>query len=496
MKKLIVWALLATLMVAGSAFAAPPAKIVSNATFAAGSPATTNNDDSCDIGVAPAATLLLPYFEVDIDDASGENTLFTITNVSAQEAIAHVVLWTDWSYPVVDFNIYLTGYDVQSISLYDVIARGIIAPAAGDKDNDGTGTDISPNARADQPYTALGPADYSDCVSLPGQVPQFYIDRMQDAFTLGRVAAAEGFGACNFVGNVHENAIGYATIDVAEVCGTGLPTDGEDYFTEEMRFDNILIGDYQQLADAENFAQGETMVHIRAVPELDGEPGDFATNFDRTFYSRYQDGGTADRRQPLPSTFAARWIDGGPGSWQTFLKVWREGVTGEADETTCSSTVSATTWAGNGSLSVTDWVTFDEDENAEGLGAPGGPIISPPQPGAPGLTTPETAMLDVADSDFPQIASNAGWIYLNLDHGSPEDPLGVGTPAAGSDADMVASQNWVIVSMRAEGRFSVDFDAAWLGNGCSPRADISEISDAGGSTIGPAANVTPDLIVP
>src|SRR6266446_5036884 len=26
-------------------------------------PSTTNNDDTCDIGVMPAATLLLPYFE-------------------------------------------------------------------------------------------------------------------------------------------------------------------------------------------------------------------------------------------------------------------------------------------------------------------------------------------------------------------------------------------------------------------------------------------------
>ena len=32
------------------------------ARFPAGAPATTNNDDSCDIGNYPAATLLLPYF--------------------------------------------------------------------------------------------------------------------------------------------------------------------------------------------------------------------------------------------------------------------------------------------------------------------------------------------------------------------------------------------------------------------------------------------------
>ena len=45
--------------------------------------------------------------------------------------IAHVTLWTDWSFPVLDFNIFLTGYDVQAINLYDIIVRGVIAPDAG-----------------------------------------------------------------------------------------------------------------------------------------------------------------------------------------------------------------------------------------------------------------------------------------------------------------------------------------------------------------------------
>ena len=56
--------------------------------------------------------------------------------------IAHVTLWTDYSFPVIDFNIYLTGYDVQSINLYDVIALGT------DRADDGTGyEDIGPPGR-------------------------------------------------------------------------------------------------------------------------------------------------------------------------------------------------------------------------------------------------------------------------------------------------------------------------------------------------------------
>src|ERR1700737_1919869 len=140
MRKFPVLAMLAAILMAGSAFAVnrhlTPAP---NATFAFGvgggapAPSTTNNDDSCDIGTAPAATLLLPYFDVDFKSpqTTARTTLFTITNVSNLPQIAHVVIWTDWSFPAIDFNIFLTGYDVQPINLYDIFARGVIAPPSG-----------------------------------------------------------------------------------------------------------------------------------------------------------------------------------------------------------------------------------------------------------------------------------------------------------------------------------------------------------------------------
>jgi hypothetical protein len=154
MKKLLVLAMMATLLMAGSAFAVDRHLLTpsANATFSFGSPGvasgptTTNNDDSCDIGVAPAATLLLPYFEVDTVNRT-QDTLFTITNVSRFSQIAHVTVWTDWSFPVLDFNIFLTGYDVQGISLSQVLVQGIVAQ------NNGTGPTTSrpaSTARASQ----------------------------------------------------------------------------------------------------------------------------------------------------------------------------------------------------------------------------------------------------------------------------------------------------------------------------------------------------------
>src|SRR5512139_1397068 len=111
MKKLLILATIAALLVT-PAFAASRLTMAPNASTTApatyltpggntgytGGPATVNNDDSCDIGVTPAATLLLPYFEVDLGTAgTGRTTIFSITNVSPYPQIAHVTLWTDYS---------------------------------------------------------------------------------------------------------------------------------------------------------------------------------------------------------------------------------------------------------------------------------------------------------------------------------------------------------------------------------------------------------------
>src|SRR4029079_5005195 len=76
------------------------------------------------IDAVPAATLLLPYFEVDTTNPNGLLTLFSINNASATAVLAHVVIWSDQSVPVLDFDVYLTGYDVQMINLREVLVNG------------------------------------------------------------------------------------------------------------------------------------------------------------------------------------------------------------------------------------------------------------------------------------------------------------------------------------------------------------------------------------
>jgi hypothetical protein len=51
-------------------------------------------------------------------------------------------------------------------------------------------------------------------------LPQTDLARVQSAFTTGTID-----GACNDIGGVHENAAGYATIDVVGNCSANTPRD-------------------------------------------------------------------------------------------------------------------------------------------------------------------------------------------------------------------------------------------------------------------------------
>jgi hypothetical protein len=494
MKKTFVWALAATLM-ATAAFA--QRDITANATFAAGAPTTTNNRDSCEITVSPAATLLLPHFEVNIAAPSTEavNTIFTITNTSWLPQIAHVVVWTDWSFPVLDFNIWLTGYDVQGISMYDILARGIIPPTGYARQ--GTGTSPVGARSALQPLAGPSPNPNhlldvpTVCANLPGPIPTNILAEIRSALTAGTWAYCPVAG--RRIGSPHgANAVGYVTVDVAATCTLAFPTD-PIYLRQEILFDNVLIGDYQRInptATVGNYAGGSPMVHIKAIPEGGAAGVRQPTNLPYTFYDRYTDVATAldpgaatvDRRQPLPALFAARYIQGGTGGFNTELAVWREGIVGRDNTAACLV-------APNASIGLTEIVRFDESENptTQAVVCP----VSPCPPGQEGLL-PETSRVSVDNNAiFPPSSPTAdvgGWMYMNLNNNFTGGAYHPNRQAGGSHQGV--SQNWVVVTMTAEGRYGVDFDAAYLGNGCTPNPGVT----ATGRTaprIGPAPYFTP-----
>ena len=81
--------------------ASPPAPSRPRPCSPAAAPARA---DACTLDNVPAATLLLPYFEVDPDESRRPTTLFSINNASARAALAHVVLWTDLGVPTLSFT--------------------------------------------------------------------------------------------------------------------------------------------------------------------------------------------------------------------------------------------------------------------------------------------------------------------------------------------------------------------------------------------------------
>ncbi|HEX7151670.1 MAG TPA: hypothetical protein VF618_09300 [Thermoanaerobaculia bacterium] len=385
-------------------------------TAVASQAAVTANDDSCDIATLPAATLLLPYFEVDLHAAPGQGrtTLFTIVNTTREPQIARVTLWTDLSVPVISFNIFLTGYDVQPVNMHDLLVRGLIAPP------NGTGPGTTPGSRSASNIS--GNPRFRDTAATncrppqnPNIIPTVALNLLQAAFTTGNVPAL----CATPIGTQHTSAIGYATIDLVADCNLSMP-DQASYF-DDLLYDNVLTGDYQHVSGGGNFASGNPLVHLRAVPEGGNAGQVIETALPWTFYSGRVTNGR-DRRQPLPSTFAARVVDGGAVSFQTSLQVWRE----------------RTSACGNAAAdAMIEFQRFDEREN----------------PNTISFAHSHASASLIGSEDYFLATSGdvGGWVYVN----------------AGSNGNR-PRQMWVASTMAAEGRYSTSFDVVAMGNGCSP----------------------------
>jgi len=414
------------LLTATSAFAAVPRSRV-----------VTANNASCDVGSYPAATLLLPYFDVDFTQQSttAVDTIFTVINTSRMPQLTRVTIWTDLGFPATWFNIFLTGYDTQTISLYDVLARGRFPTTYTDtpKGPASAANDSNPSFQAD-----LG------CSRMGGRLFGLQLEELQKMLSAGTRPGTD----CP-VGTPHKTAVGYVTVDVISSCSGATPLH-QEYYREVLLFDNVLTGDYERInpnSETGNYAGGNPLVHLRAIPE-GGSSGTPATvPMPYTFYDRYTpaDARKLDRRQPLPSSFAARFIEGGDTGFLTNLAIWREGVTGR--------TADACDYAKNAKMPVpkANVVRFDEHENATVL------ALDQAMPAVSVIATQKTELLP------PQAGTGdvAGWLWLSLDNGAgraaENNPYSIHRP----------SQSWVTIQMYAEGRYAVDFDATALGNGCT-----------------------------
>ena len=266
----------------------------------------------CVIGPGLAATLLFPYFEVDLSDPLGVTTLFSINNGVTSPVLVRVVLWTDWGNPTLAFDVYLTGSDIQTINVRDLFNGVVPSTGAG---ADLTGFDLCD----------VSPPSHSNPVLIAEEREQLAADHMGQP---GPIFP----GSCIAEPYADQIARGYITVDVVDECHgvEGLNADftpantSYPYFAEGgdpagiATLDNFLWGDVLYVDPSNNSAQGSDAIPIWA------DASEFTGPNVYTFYGRHSDWDGRDERVPLPWLWNGRFFDGGPFAGGADLIVFRD----------------------------------------------------------------------------------------------------------------------------------------------------------------------------
>lgn len=414
----------------------------------------------CTLQDAPAATLLIPYFEVGGSDANSPNTIISLGNSAATAVLAHVTLWSDLSVHVLDFNLYLTGYDVQNVNLGGLILIGA-SPQTASVGQDPADA-ISPKGPFSQDIALAScngvlplpplPADYQAHVkaALTGQ---------PDPFLGGKCAGQDlGDGIMR----------GYVTIDTVNQCTISAPGDA-GYFgangtgiatNQNQLFGNVTYVNKQQ---GKAYAEPAVAIEANAMDPRTSTPGNY------TFYGRYDGWTAADDREPLATNFAARYVEPsgqravyGPQYFTlgTSLVVWRDSKVFTNSTTTtggftCPAQAGARpSWYPLGQEEV---VIFDDQEH---LVVPMVVPFSPQPPRATIVPFPAEAQKVKVGSDALPVPYGQGWMYLNLN---------TQVAAAGNNppADPHAAQAWVsTVQDNSSPSWRVGYRATQLDSAC------------------------------
>ncbi|MDX1744536.1 MAG: hypothetical protein R3324_01245 [Halobacteriales archaeon] len=267
----------------------------------------------------PAATLLLPYFELHEElDPDGRRTVFTIGNVRPEPVLTNVTLWTNRSVPTIRFNVYLGGYDLQTIDLRELF-QGTV-PITGETVH---------------PAGALSLQN----VAFPGCSDPVAEDLTSEEVAHLQAAhsgqPSETFGGLCAGTSTGGSYTGYVTIDAVERCSTDVPYPSSDgYFEDPDRVAsdrNVLWGDYQHLDPANDLAVGDPLVHL----EADAINPETIVDGQYTFYARYVGSSAVDHREPLSTNW---WVPFEEAFETTSsLVVWRD-APGSAAPFECGST--------------------------------------------------------------------------------------------------------------------------------------------------------------
>jgi hypothetical protein len=397
------------------------------------------------VGDQPAATLLVPYFEVDLANPAGANTYFTVNNASATAVLGHVTVWSAMHVPVYTFDIYLTGYDMQQVNVRDVINGKLPRTASVGQDLADTN---NPNDGISNQGLLSQDINFATCnASLPpAAVPQATVDHIRASLT-GQQSPMTGMCASKSDGT--RIARGYITVDTVNQCNAMTPaTPG--YFapggTGVATNQNVLWGDYTYTNHLGGLESGDAspLVHItaNATDPQTSVPGEY------TFYGRLVAWTAADNREPLSTNFMTRFVNSAAG--RTTLTVWRDAKVNQS-YFSCAATPA---W-----YPLTQEIIgfFDEQENPELTSFP---PFAPPPPTPTFLPFGAGAQrVEIGGSLLPT-SYTAGMLWLNLSVTPPGSTL----PAD----DPTAAQAFVGVHLKGVGRYSTGWQAVMIDSTKAP----------------------------
>jgi hypothetical protein len=407
--------------------------------------ASTAGAITCTVDQRPAATLLVPYFQVSYDTdgaliSSGigaRDVIVTFGNASTAPMIAHVSVWSRESVLKLDFNVALTAFDIESFRMSDVLS-GVI-PSSGDT----VGFDVCQRNSAATVYP-----DSAGFLRVKPLQPALPADNVNATSNYNNPAFSPALSAqliselrTNCDGNEDLLATGYITIDHANYCSLSNPDFPVFTTRDVIGMENNLFGEIIFTSGLGLPTYGMSTVNLEADAEFGVVAQQTAIPV-RTFYARYwNDGdnggdvapgvcpncgsgdpetdllisapwdiGYGDQREPLGLKYAARWFDLSPTITSNF-RVWRASTdfNGNCEVPEPLATVNF----------------FDADENVFGQGNPGCVSGIDPDCGqSTNLLPLETQQVNITLFSHPTGA--AGWVNLNFfsssaDGGTPFD---------------------------------------------------------------------------
>ncbi len=447
---------------------------------------------TCTVDQRPAATLLVPWFQVTFNpDGSPQtatspslqpalDTIVTIGNASSAPTIAHVSVFNERSVLVLDFNVALTGFDIQAMRMSEILRGNLPSTpittshvsAAGDVCQRNSAAAVYPNpsgflrVRPNFPTTTQDNTLATALYPIPAfqQGGQFQLDTLDSLD-----ATPDSLGCTATPDDVISGLIhGYITIDMANYCNLSNPSDARYYSFDAIGMENNLWGEVIYTSSTGIPTYGSSTVNIEADRSFSnlangGQFDQTTTSRTRTFYARYWDPSTetfcanctgtlpsgtnlalnapwdqgfGDEREPLGLKYAARYFEGA-GITSNWI-VWRSSASVLLDLTgTQTSRATAACTAVEPTPSI---IFFDEDENTVTIAQ--GPVPSPPPSTPPAINIPlETQQ--IRPSAFPRPSGAiAGWASLefrNLSQGTVLDQAWMTYSFQGPSAFLTAS---------------------------------------------------------